>query len=56
MWLVGSERGHSCSKKLRQTGNIVHYRFVVSNEIIDEFVEEIKQWGIAFKQYPFQLN
>jgi len=31
----------------------VHYHFILSNQIIDEFVEEIKKWGVIFKQYPF---
>jgi hypothetical protein len=33
----------------------VHRRLAVSNQIIDEFVDTIKDWNVVFKEYPFQF-
>jgi hypothetical protein len=34
----------------------VNLRFVLSNTIIDDLVETLKEWKIIFQQYPLSLN
>jgi hypothetical protein len=30
---------------------LVHYRFALSNLLIDEFIAEIKNWNVIFQEF-----